>query len=216
MLKKIERFLNIIKSAASGIAGILFGYLLKKYINKNPDDSILLTIVMAIALFIVLALINYLTTLLVEKSKWLRKLLLGKHFIEGVWVQGIDIKSVSIKQPIYSIVYITFDKDHLNITGESFNKKGEFLANFHSVSSEYNNHILRYPFTVKTLENGEMKIFGTSKLTFSLTDELPNRFLGIVYSNLREKPINVIGRRINEKIDMKSKDGINKIKSILK
>lgn len=218
MLKRIEIFLEIIKTTASGIFGILSGFYLKKYLAANADDTLWFITLFSIVLFVVLSSINWSVTKMVENNEWLRRLILGKHFVEGRWIQRIDRESLDDRPPIFSLVYISFDKNVYKISGESFDSNGLFTANFQSQFSDYSQHILKYPFTVSTLEVKDKKIFGTSKLTFSLTDEYPNRYLGLVYSNIREKPVTVIGKKIAKKIiiDLKTSEGREKLISLFR
>lgn len=200
MLKKIESFLEITKAAASGIIGILSGYFLKMYLQVNDTEKeIWIVVAVSVVLFFVISFFNWLIKTIIENSKFLRKMLLGKHFLEGNWIQKLSTQSLSDRPVIYSEVYISYDNGRYKITGESYDKDGKFAANFQSHSSEYSNHILEYPFTITTLENTDKKVFGTSKLTFSATDEHSNRYLGIVYSNLREKPVYVTAKKLPKK-----------------
>jgi hypothetical protein len=206
MLKQIEKFLEITKTAASGLIGIISGYFLKKYLNANAEEKIWVIVVVAILLFIIISFFNWAITKIVGNSKPIRKLLLGKDFLEGCWIQKITDDPMNDRPVIYSIVYISYNDGYYKVTGESFDKDGNFTATFHSQFSEYSNHILKYPFTITTLENQEKKVFGTSKLTFSSTNEHPNRYLGIIYSNLREKPVYTKAKKMQEKsiVDLKT------------
>ncbi len=217
MLKQIEKFLEITKSAASGLIGITSGYFLKKYLNANTEEKIWVIVVVAIILFVVISFFNWAITKIVDNSKSLRKLLLGKDFLEGCWIQKITDESMHERPVIYSKVYISYDDGSYKVTGESFDKDGNFTANFHSQFSEYSNHILKYPFTITTLENQEKKVFGTSKLTFSSTNELPKRYLGIVYSNLREKPVYIKAKKLQGEstIDLKTEIGRTAFKNLI-
>jgi len=218
MIKNIENFLNITKAALSSVIGTLTGFYFKKYLFENPSINEWWLIAIAIGVFIVLSVVNYSINKLVEKSKWLRRKLLDKHFIEGCWIQKIADESLGRSSPIYSLVYITFDKNHYKVSGESFKLDGTFTANFHSLFSEYNNHTLKYPFLVKSLEFKDNFVFGFSELVFSLTDKIPDRYLGHVSSNIRDKPIMVQAKKIhaNESINITLPSDRKKIINLLK
>jgi hypothetical protein len=217
MLKKIEKFLEITKTAASGLIGIITGYFLKKYLTANAEEKIWVIVVVSITLFFILSFFNWAITKIVDNSKHLRKLLLGKDFLEGCWIQKISDESMQDRPVIYSLIYISYDDGSYKVTGESFDKEGNFTANFISQFSEYSNNILKYPFTITTLENKEKKVFGTSKLTFSSTNEYPNRYLGIVYSNLGEKPVYIKAKKLQAKstVDLKTKAGRDKFNNLI-
>ncbi len=209
MLKQIEKFLEITKTAASGLTGIVSGYFLKKYLTANAEEKIWVIVVVSIILFVIISFFNWAITKIVDNSRPLRKLLLGKDFLEGWWIQKIMDNGMQERPVIYSKVYISYDEGSYKVTGESFDKDGNFTANFHSQFSEYSNHVLKYPFTITTLENQEKKVFGTSKLRFSPNNEHPTKYLGIVYSNLREKPVYIKAKKLEEKstVDLTTEEG---------
>lgn len=209
MLKQIEKFLEITKAAASGVIGVSSAYFLEQYLGENADKELWLILAVTVALFIIISFFNWVITNIIDSSQRLRKILLGKDFLEGLWIQKIATDSLSERPVIYSKVHISYENGHYKVTGESYDKDGKYTATFQSHSSEYANHILEYPFTITTIENTEKKVFGTSKLTFSPTDELSNKYIGIVYSNLREKPVYVTAKKLPKKttINLNTSEG---------
>ena len=209
-MKKINKFLEITKAAASGILGVLSAYFFKKHLNEGGGEELWGTIAIAVVLFIVVSIFNYVIANIIDKCQWIRKKMLGKDFLEGIWMQKIASRSLTEKPIDYHIISILYEKGFYKITGESYNKKGKYIASFQSYSSKYENHILEYPFTVATIENNtEKKIYGTSKLTFSPADRLPDKYIGTVCSNLRKNPIYVIAKKLpkGKCIDLKTSEG---------
>ena len=58
MLKQIEKFLEITKTAASGLTGIVSGYFLKKYLTANAEEKIWVIVVVSIILFVIISFFN--------------------------------------------------------------------------------------------------------------------------------------------------------------
>lgn len=196
MVIKIKNFIDKAKAASSSLIGISVGYILKKYFNSSDQEGIVFIIAITFMTYLLIILLQGLVSRIVENWVWLRKVILGKKFIEGYWMQQIADESLKDRPALYSIVYIYFDEDSLYISGESYDSNGNFTANFHSTHSEYKGSTMKYPFTVQTLESVNDKIFGISKLTFTITSKTPIRYTGFVSSNLRSKPVMVIGKKL--------------------
>lgn len=212
MLKKIENQINICKAVASSIIGTISGFLLKKFLFEKPETDYITLLIIAIIVFFLTAIANYLITSFIEKNKFLRKKILGNDFIEGHWIQKIESESYGLMHTVqYSLIKISIEKSHYKVVGTSFQTDGsETTAHFFSQTSDFNGVILSYPFTVESLEYKDSKnIFGHTKLHFSKTGGLPDSYFGIVESNVREKPVKVRGKKISakENVDVSTKSG---------
>ena len=186
MLKSIENFLQITKSAVSGIIGILSGYFLRLYLRVDaPDKEIWAVLGVAIVMVFVILFFNWLIEYILERAIWLRRILLRRHFFEGIWIQTIK-NDLTTNKPLsnvpHSIVYISYDKGRYKIKGLSYDNEGNHIATFDSHFAEYSysTNTLEYPFTITTHENTNIKVFGTTQLRFAVTDGMCTNYIGVV------------------------------------
>lgn len=215
MLKKIELFLKITKTTMSGLLGVLSTYIYECYLNEYADKKLLIAIAMAIALFILISIANWVITSFINNCQGLRKLLLGNHFLEGDWLQKIAPISSKEKPLQYHIVHISYEKGYYMITGDSFNSIGRHIATFQSHLSKYGNHVLEYPFTVTTKEVNDPNVFGISRLSFSPTHRIPNKYTGVVSSNLRVNvKVTAIKLPKSKSINLNTQEGRNEFKEL--
>ncbi len=221
MLKKLENQINIWKAVSSSLLGTTSGYMFRKFIFENPDSTPVTWISIAIVIFAVTVISNFVLSSLIEKSSLIRKWILGNHFIEGYWIQNIETESYGLMHTVqYSLLKITYEKFNFKVEGTSFALDGsKNTANFYSHVTEFDGVILRYPFTVETLEfNKKNNIFGKTELHFSKVGKLPELYFGTVESNVRKKPVKVRGEKIKSHIhvDITTKRGREKLISYIK
>lgn len=196
-MEKIKQCVDIFKTAFSTIIAIITGFYSQKYLFDNPDLNFAVLVVIAICVFIIMSSANICFNLFVNTPLWVRRNLLGKHFIEGYWLQAISSKSLPNRAPIHSLVYISFDRNQYTVSGYSYNAESKLIAKFSSQSSEYNKHKLKYPFSVTSEEIKDYNIFGFSELDFSSIEKYPTEYLGHVYSNIRDSTVMVYAKKIS-------------------
>lgn len=206
MSKELSNTLTIIKSTCNSVISIVAGFYLRKFLENNQNTSIANIIEIAVILIITLVTLNIAINKGIDHAKWFRKLIVGKDFVEGIWLQRISNKSLPNSVPIYSIISISFKDNIYKISGESFNSSGKFTANFYSITSEYNSRVLKYPFKVTSTEFPKKLIYGYTELTFSSNEDTIRRYIGHVNSNARKEPIMVEGTKIDNKIDISNED----------
>ena len=220
MLKKLEKKINRWKSISTSFVGITGGFLLRLYIFENEGSNIFTYIGIAVVIGLCTFGVSDKISSWIENSKWIRRRILGNNFIEGHWIQNIESESYDLMHTVqYSVLKITFEKSSLKVEGLSFELDGsKSTASFHSDSTEFDGKILRYPFTVESLEfKNKKSIFGKTELHFEKIGKRPQKFFGVVESNVREHPVKVRGEKIKDNfyVDVYTRRGREKLISYI-
>lgn len=205
MLKKLENRINKWQTTTSTLIGITAGFLFRLYIFENQNSNMFTYIGIAFVIGLCTFILNNIISSFIENSKLVRRSVLGNNFIEGYWIQNIETESYGLMHTVqYSVLKISFDRTSLKIEGISFELDGsKTTANFYSHSSEFDGKILRYPFTVESLEfKNKINIFGRTELQFEKVGDLPESYFGTVESNVRKKPVKVRGEKIKDHLDI--------------
>ena len=218
-----SNFFKVFEVIVSTMIGILGGLLLQS--NSLTSISEWFT---AIFIFIIIGSFIFLfqifiTNLLQDKSKLLRKLV-SKHYIEGDWIQIIyDDNLKEIPPTKYSRVKIFLENGMIKISGSSYNQyqEGDQMTSFMSKHSTFVENVLTYYYSFDTRESREKSDwFGRCKFTFSIYNNRRclNKYEGEVHSNIRKEPILVRAIRVNKKmkINIKTDEGRIAIDKLIK
>lgn len=132
-MKALKSFLAFWQMSA-----IFCGLYLEKWAEKYLiDDASVHPPLLMFALFVGLAVIIKALDLPfikgVEKSRRLRRLILGDDYIEGVWFNKIKSGNGNLN----GLVHIYFSEGDMRVSGEQYNEEGQLTATWHSTMSEY-------------------------------------------------------------------------------
>lgn len=134
---------------------------------------------------------------LVFKSAMLRKWILGKHFIEGYWIEVLlengKMQSVAILQIVYERT------NQYTIKGESYTLTGEYRGSFVTPNTTYapEEYALKYSYAGKLRE---AVIAGTGALIFAFEEKktTSQSFSGHLLDNFHFKGATFNGEKIND------------------
>ena len=194
MINQLNNFQIWTKTVITAVMGVTSGYYIKA-LSAEYETSI-----MIVAIIILIVLISKIVELfihfLVNKSIFIRKALLGSHFIEGYWLERVADISKNEGLQFFAILKISFVNNTYVVSGETFNHFGEILATFHSQFSNYSNYLLSYSFEGLNTSNIGTRIIGNGELRFTPSSGYPKRFIGSIYSSITGLPIRVIADKI--------------------
>lgn len=98
-----------------------------------------------IGLILIFKFVEFLVEKLLEESKIVRALILRDDFIEGVWLDKVDIDGISG----YGLITIVYQNGKFIQTGEQILYDGTTRCSWNSVASEYDNNTLKIIYHVK-------------------------------------------------------------------
>lgn len=197
MIKTLVDFTRWSKTIITSIIGVLSGVLIKGMeITENNFGIVLIAVIILIV--VISKVVEFSINTVISKSKSIRKLLLGKNFIEGYWVEGvIDISEIN-KVESLAIIKITFIENHYSISGESFALDNKLRGSFHSMHSDYQNFCLKYSYEGINSEHKDSKVVGNGELRFTPNDKFPKRLSGNLIDNFHKERVMVTAEKIDE------------------
>ena len=132
-------------------------------------------------------------TMLVEAS-WLRRLLLGRKYVEGTW---IDVVSYPDHDQQIGIVYIGSHKSGLTYHGENLDLEGRFVNSFRaeSVKVDFPHILFHYR---EDVGRGVPFLAGVGGITFDRRTGRPARYTGYCLDAVEKVSYTVIGRRVDD------------------
>lgn len=140
-LDSLQKF--VLASLSSTIISFLLLIIEKSISNNNLVGFI--TIISAI---IIIGLLNFFIVLIIEKSKLLRRLVIGKDFIEGFWYEIVYNEERTIKWA--TLINIFYESNELKVNGISFYENGRKVAVFKSSHSNYYDLSLVFQYVAHT------------------------------------------------------------------
>lgn len=166
--------------------------------TKEAIVEYLIIVIYALVPFVIWAIIVYIILPLVMEKTFFRRLILGRRYIEGTWIQWAD--EPDSKRGL-SILEIQPDRESFAVTGVHFVIAGD---HFDEVGKPFNIELIKfewptllyYYFTTPIKRAGESPdAEGVGRLIFTSHGQPPTRFNGTYsYGGLRGKAA-VKGRR---------------------
>lgn len=195
-MKRIEQTRDWVHYLATSLA-VLGGIWLDRNIENRLDSTIKYLLIgsVIIVFFVVLELC---LRLCLNTSYWVRKLIIGKHDIEGWWVDVVvDPKN---KQPMFGAVFrIDYENDEYLISGQDFNPDGSIRGGFTSTQSMYDRYILNYRFDTHLMNEPRPSEGGTGILNFIRRGSAPIiAFSGFLFDPHRLANLYVYGEKISD------------------
>lgn len=219
MIDKIQSFKSWTQTIITSIIGVLSGLVLKNVSSFN-DINILLLLITIFIIILISKFTQYILNKIIANSVKLRKLLLGKHFIEGYWIEGvIDISEVN-KLESFAIIKISYIDTYYEVSGDSYSTNGKLRGSFQSIYSDYEKYHLRYSYKGINSEHNEADVIGNAEIKFSPSNKYPVRLTGNLIDNFHKERVMITAEKLDEivveKIDMaRGKDRVKLIKDYL-
>jgi hypothetical protein len=184
-MSKLERFSSgaeaVLITAAVGSMDLLQ----KRFEDAaKPESPMLLIALELFLLLLIVPIAQALVDLLLDRSQWLRRLVMGKSFIEGKWKDAVYTRDSS-GHLTGGILNIALVDGKYRVEGETFNEVGERIGAFISSISELDEDAnkLEYVF-LKIMDKADQYSFGgTSEYSFITANQPRKTFEGLYRKN---------------------------------
>ena len=161
----MKRLQNFIHGAA--YLGLLIGFYLEKKFEEQilgKEAHLAWRVFLPFLVLLVFAKIfEWGTGTAVERWSWMRKIISGDSYIEGVW-----FNKVLTEKPLYGLLLIEFKEGTISLDGEQLDSNAKLTATWHSSMAKFDGKILTYAYEVDYAgkEQPHM-IHGVSEISFS-------------------------------------------------
>lgn len=151
-MKKLEKFYRITNIGIVSVL-LIFEGKVRDLIHAPEVVGYVATIAILIMLF---KLLEWVIELFVERTIWLRRLILGDEYLEGVWCDKITIDD----KFCYAILTITLDNEMYYINGSQFYIDGTLQHTWNTLASKYDDHIIRFLYHSTYYDNSDDDPYG--------------------------------------------------------
>jgi hypothetical protein len=139
-MSRLERFTKAAEAVLL-TAAVASMELLKKYVEEQfkPDSPGKIVLTVMLLLFVLILLVQVIQTLvefILEKSAWLRSIVLGKNSIEGTWKNVVRTPD---REGIWTggILDISIVEGKYTVRGETFDEAGRRRGIFSSILADF-------------------------------------------------------------------------------
>ena len=225
-MKRLEQIIAVIKSIGA-VALAYCAVFLKEVVAMN--HVVTFYSVAAVVSILLIHLLDHLLHSAFKHSKKLRRMVIGDDFIEGCWIDRVDLPRLhaeKLSAPCgYAILTITWNGDFLVSRGVNYilYPDGSLVehGNWHSKASMFHEAQLVHVYEAEIIGPDKKPIAGVvghGKYNFQTPPDggAPFEYTGYTYYQAGgDKPLRIKGRRVVDRdilCDMKEKPG--KIKAI--
>lgn len=132
-MNSLKKFLLFWQSIVI-FAGLYFEKWAEQYfVDEAQGRPALLTLVTFLGLVVLIKCLDYPFAKGVEKSRKLRRMILGDAYIEGVWFNKVK----SGEENRYGLLNIEYQDESICVHGEQYDESGNLKSTWHSVMSTY-------------------------------------------------------------------------------
>lgn len=194
-MNPLKVYVSKVGTAVSAASAIFASLMFDSFAADVFSDSVwefapyikALTIGLFVGAFVLLG--EILAFVRVASSSGLRKRILGKRFIEGLWAEAMLQESNGVKTLRgIAIIAVTNKDENVQISGDTFLCDGSPDGSFTSKSSTYHNYVLDYTYLGSLLR----------------TEDLPLGYGTIIFGEqIKSAPISFSGRYNGEELSGK-------------
>lgn len=190
------RILSKLNLAVSVGIGVVFVRISSMWVEQLAWKWWISILVALVIVGIMSPVCSYLFTHGFDNMNWLRRLLLGNQFIEGVW---FDLMKQDGKSLAYGITNIKSSGSQLQLTGEDFDLRGEHGGYYYTDMLVISWPVLKYKYTYQRSDDSELANHGYGEIKIDNSAYYPVRYEGF-YFNLREgKRVSFESWRVRDK-----------------
>jgi uncharacterized membrane protein YwzB len=200
-----ENYRREYKVVSATVASILTTFLIDKYASQFKSDGLAYsTIIIAVVLIVLIG--NYVLDYVIDDSVQLRKLLMGKDFIEGYWYDlSIDKPNKAIKHGV--LFKISYEKGNYVLHGITYNRQGDRIATWKSISCTFFDKILFVQYESHTDYSATFIEHGVLQIHF----ETPaNSYTGFYFDFSNSIRFIISGRKVSKE-ETRDYNGFNDI-----
>jgi hypothetical protein len=191
-IKSIQSWFRTLLSAIGAAVAIYLNEI-ENRLNQGVKIAFIL-----IALILFFKITEDILQHLIDKFRWVRRLLFGHSFIEGHWIEAVYDKS---SKNLLLGAYVVFKYEHgeISLSGWSVDEQGKSQDHFRSVATFHKDDTLLYIYVVDSLLNNQSENSGFGEYHFlSESDSPPLTYTGKFYYPVSNVPILVEGRKITD------------------
>jgi hypothetical protein len=190
-----ERFLEWVRILALFSAIFIADLIIKSLEHTKVPfaGAAALTGLLAIA---AMHVIELLVTTTFDRAIWLRRVILGDEYIEGVWFDTV------VGQGLYGLITIHIRDGKITTTGEQFDRTGRITATWEDYVVTFEGRTLRGIYRAPQFrEGGPSEVYGFSTYIFSgLPGKAPNSYSGFFAdSSVEARKCQLKGLKITNK-----------------
>lgn len=201
LMDGFDKFLAWYRAVLTGMVSVSAVFIQEFLQSSNlPFGRLGQVTLIIISAVLFVQIMELLAQFLVEKSRWLRKTMLGRAYFEGI---GVDITfDPATRMILYgTITRFYYSNSRLMAEGEVFDLHGELLGQFELRTFDYSETGLRYGFEgilhVGASQQG--KYYGYGEMRFGTRDGNPTKYYGFYIDNSDLKQLYFEGELIDKK-----------------
>lgn len=195
MVKKLDRIVSWFQTAvtvALGIISVQVVEFLKDFVTISEIELVLAYIVVAI--LVVKGLETFIKWA-ISNSVWLRRIIMGKQFIEGYWIDKlVDVENEEIIS--IGILKITYQDGMLHSSGSGYSPNYDNFGSFKTYISKYDDFKLNYGYVSLMPFTPNIEVYGHGQYLFDQGNKYPVRFNGFMQDSHFRNKILLNGRKI--------------------
>ncbi|HSF29901.1 MAG TPA: hypothetical protein VLK82_05440 [Candidatus Tectomicrobia bacterium] len=143
--------------------------------------------------------LKFMAGALFEKSKRVRRMLLGRQYIEGTW---LDIMRADGKLKEIGVSWLRYDGSELRYTGEDYDLTLNHCSPYEAEMVQLKGQVLMYKYTARRSDNGSLGTQGYGELQFSPgRDGIPNKYSGSYFVLQGREKLSFEGFKLDEQKD---------------
>jgi hypothetical protein len=189
--------MNWFRLALFAAVTVLFDQIKALLSSKLSEGTI--TLLAAFMIVFVFQLVAMLADLAVEHITWLRWLIVGREFVEGDWIH--EVRDGAGRPVSVGFVHISYQKGSLLISGDAYTKS-QFLLNFISELSSYENHVLTFTYNqfgrMESRPGFELGLVGLGRYRFTPRKGGPTFCDGVFFEGSSKQVFQLIGERLED------------------
>jgi hypothetical protein len=133
---------------------------------------------------------------LINNVAIIRRLILGKSFIEGYWIDGSQYPKAGAEG--IACLYIHYEDGQLAISGTTFRITDAVFASWDTKFAALNNRTLAYTFEAHTNTSNSAVEVGYGELKFVVGDGIPKSYSGFFFDTTQRCVITVLGEKVSD------------------
>ncbi len=162
----------------------------------NPGVSGILSLVV-VAVSVVA--VNFIASNVFERSKRVRRMLLGRQYIEGTW---FDVMRVGGKIEEIGISWVRYEDLEINYCGEDYDLTLNYCSPYEAEMVQLKGQVLMYKYTARRSDNGNLGTQGYGELQFSPgRNGIPIKYAGSYFVLQGKEKLSFDGFKLDEKHD---------------
>lgn len=159
-MKRHEQFVEWARMLVVFSAVFITDYILE-HLKDSDLPATLGTIILGLVAIGSLQVSEWLILNAIERATWLKRLMFGEQWIEGIWFDEV------VGHDHYALVAISFENGQPHVHGEQFDVRGDVTTTWESTASVLDGHTMRTIYRSPQFIGGELReINGYSTYVF--------------------------------------------------